>query len=58
MENLSAVPDKTNVSCSTNVGSRCDSEGLEKFPESDHEEAGRGDGKDVREEIEARELTV
>lgn len=58
MENLSAMPDKTNVSYSTNVGTHYDSEGLEKFPEADHEEAGRGNGKDIREEMEARESTV
>lgn len=58
MENLSAMPDKTNVSYSTSVGSHYDSEGLEMFPESGHEEAGRWKGKDIREEMEARGSTV
>lgn len=40
MENLSAAPDTTNGSYSTNGGNHYDSEGLGKFPESGHEEAG------------------
>lgn len=47
MENLSTEPGTTNVSYSTNVGSHCDSEVLEKFPESSHRENKRGIVKDI-----------
>lgn len=58
MENLSTVPDTTNVSYSSNVGSHCDSEGLEKFPESSHRENERGIVKNIGQEVAAGELTV
>lgn len=47
-ENLSIVPDTTNVSYSTNVSSHYDSEDLEKFPESSRREAGKDIVKDIR----------
>lgn len=58
MENLSIVPDTTNVSYSTNVGSHYDSEDLEKLPGLSHREAGREIVQDAREGIEPREVTV
>lgn len=58
MENLSTVPDTTNISYSTAVGSHCDSEGLGKFPESSHRENERGIVRNTGQEIAAGELTV
>lgn len=51
-ENLSIVPDTTNVSYSTNVGSHHDSEDLEKFPESSRREAGNDIVQDIRGRLE------
>lgn len=53
----STVPDATNISYSTNRGTHYDSEGLAKFPESDHGAAGRGNVKDIGKDIEAGELS-
>lgn len=58
MENLSTVPDTTNVSYSTNVGSHYDSESLEKFPESSHRENERAIIRNIGQEIATGALTV